>query len=156
MFDLVNNETIEYVTFNDFGQVSPRSGFALAFDDDAIEKWYEMRGILRAHHARVTFFVAAYHVWTEEQRAMLAELAADGHSVQAHGVNHLFADHYLVDHTVSDYVEQEVLPSIAALKQAGYPVTTFAFPGGASTDELTAAVLDYVPRVRVGGSSCPY
>jgi hypothetical protein len=155
MLDLVGRENMEYVTFRDFDQGTRRESFALSFDDEAVDQWYALRGLFRSHGAHVTFFVAGYNVWTDEQRAELAELAAEGHDIEAHGVNHLFADHYLVDHTVEEYVEQEVLPSIAMLEQAGFPITTFAFPGGASTPELSAAVLQHVKFVRVGGASCP-
>ena len=50
----------------------------------------------------------------------------------------------------------EVVPSIDGLTRAGYPpADTFAFPFGDTSDEITAAVLRIVPRVRVSPGSCP-
>lgn len=55
------------------------------------------------------------------------------------------------------YLADEVAPSIDELVAAGYPrAAIFAYPGGASTDEINDAVLQLVPRVRVGQGSCPY
>ena len=48
------------------------------------------------------------------------------------------------------------MPSIRLLRDAGYPVTSFAFPFGASTRELEAALLEHVDRVRVGAGACPW
>ena len=156
-FKQVTDNGLQFVTFSDFEQgVAPRAGLAMSFDDDDIDMWYALRGVFRAHRARVTFFVTRFHLWTAEERAMLAELYAAGHDVQAHGVDHLNALDFVAEHTVAEYVKQEVLPSVAALRAAGYPVSAFAFPGGASNDELNAAVLEYLPRLRLTAHYCPY
>ena len=157
MLQLADERDIELVTFGEFVDGStPRPALALSFDDDAIDAWYAVRNLFTSRNARVTFFVTGYGAWTDEQKGKLAELSAAGHDVQPHGTYHLNAVDYVAEHGIEDYLEREVLPSIAQLEDAGYPVHTYAFPYGATTDEITEAVLEYVPQVRVTRSACPY
>jgi peptidoglycan/xylan/chitin deacetylase (PgdA/CDA1 family) len=157
IFDLATDRDIELVTFSDFiGRSSPHPALALSFDDEAIDAWYAARNLFAKWNAHVTFFVAGYENFTSDQRTKLAELAALGHDIEAHGMYHLNAIDYVAAHGIDDYLQLEVLPYIALLEAAGYPITTYAFPYGASTDEITDAVLEYVPQVRVTRSACPY
>jgi peptidoglycan/xylan/chitin deacetylase (PgdA/CDA1 family) len=154
---LAQEKGVEMVTFSDLAAGgTPRPALALAFDDDGIDAWYAVRRIFEARNARVTFFVTNFVAWTDTQKAKLAELAALGHDVQAHGMYHLNAVNYVAANSMDDYLQKEVLPSIALLEQAGYPINTYAFPGGATNDEINDAVLEYVPHVRVTRSECPY
>jgi hypothetical protein len=90
------------------------------------------------------------------EHAQLAELAAAGHGIEAHGVHHLDGVVYAREHGAAAYVADEVLPSIQVLEAAGYPVTSFAFPSGTSSRELEALSLAHVARVRVGPGTCPW
>jgi peptidoglycan/xylan/chitin deacetylase (PgdA/CDA1 family) len=107
-----------------------------------------MRDTFRAHDARVTFFVKAYDVWTDAQRADLRALAADGHAIQAHSLRHQRATDYVTEHGLAAYLEDEALPSIDLLEADGYPVTDYAYPFGARTRELDRALLEHVERLR--------
>jgi peptidoglycan/xylan/chitin deacetylase (PgdA/CDA1 family) len=157
LFDQVDKTNVEMVTFSQFAVPStPRPALALSFDDAEIDAWYQVRELFAASNAHVTFFVAGYSTWTDGQKARLAELKAMGHDVQAHSVYHLNAVDFVAEHGIDYYLQEEVLPSITALEQAGYPITTFAFPFGATTDEINDAVLEHVPQVRVTRSACPY
>jgi hypothetical protein len=157
IFDLAAKRDIELVTFSDLaGGGSPRPALALSFDDEAIDAWYEARSLFARWNAHVTFFVANYENFTPSQRTKLAELAALGHDVEAHGMYHLNAIDYVATYGIENYLQREVLPYIALLEAAGFPITTYAFPYGASTDEISDAVLEYVPQVRVTRSACPY
>lgn len=133
--------------------VEPRAAIALAFDDDAVDDWYSMRQLLTARHVRLTFFVTRYRHYTDEQRDKLAQLAADGHAIEAHGVEHIPIDVY----SASDmaYVMFEALPSIQALRDDGYDVTTFAYPGGHDREQADELLLRRVHRLRVGPRTCP-
>ena len=147
---------LDFVTFSELLPGSARPAVALCFDDTAVRAWYDVRDLLDSYGARVTFFVTRYPNWTAEERGMLQELAARGHDVQPHTVDHLNAVDYADAHGIAAYVQDEVLPSIAALQADGYPTTSFAYPFGASTPELDAAVLEHVQRVRVSPGSCPH
>jgi polysaccharide deacetylase len=146
---------LDYLTYAELGHVT-RPGLALCFDDDHVDEWMTVRDVLRAHHARVTFFVTRYTQLADTARAQLHELAGDGHGVEAHSVSHQNAKKFVAANGLDAYLDQEAIPSIEILEDDGYPVTSYAFPFGASTAELDAALLEHVARVRVSSGSCPY
>lgn len=148
---------LAFLTFRELQPgAKPRAGLALAFDDNAIDAWFGVRDRLAAHGAHVTFFVTRWYSRSDAERAELRMLADAGHDVEPHSVNHLHARDYVRDHGLDAYLADEVVPSIDGLTQAGYPpADTFAFPFGDTSDEITAAVLRVVPRVRVSPGSCP-
>lgn len=136
----------------------PRAGLALAFDDQATEKWTELRDVFAAHGARVTFYLTRFHNYTAEMKAQIAQLAADGHAIEAHTVDHLHANSYVTLHGLDAYLEDEVLPSFEILRAAGYAPSSFAFPFGEARERTYRAVLDLpgVERIRLSLGSCPY
>ncbi|MBS1122147.1 MAG: Polysaccharide deacetylase [Deltaproteobacteria bacterium] len=155
LLDLADEYGLDYLTYRELDPDNQhRSGIALAFDDQYIDAWYELRGLLAAHRARVTFFVTRFYSRTDEERAKLAELAAEGHDVEAHSVDHLNALDYVHDHGLDAYLTDEVLPSIQILRDAGYQPTSYAFPFGASDEAIDRAVLEHVERVRVSPAAC--
>jgi len=149
---------LAFLTFRELDPAAtPRAGLALAFDDNGIDAWFSVRDLLAAHGAHVTFFVTRWYSRTDRERAELRLLAGDGHDVEPHTVNHLHAPDYIREHGVDGYIADELLPSISGLTEAGYPPpNTFAYPFGEHTDELDAAVLGFLPRVRVSPGTCPY
>jgi len=124
------------------------AGFALSFDDAHIDDWWAMRPIFDRYGAKVTFFVTRYYLWDEAMKAKLRDLASDGHSIQAHSVNHLRAPEYVSEHGLAAYLADEALPSIDGLAADGYHVTDYAYPFGARTSELDRALLQHVQRLR--------
>jgi hypothetical protein len=137
------------VTYADFAHGQGTApGLALSFDDTFIEDWLAMRPLLQAFHARVTFFVCRYHTLTAAQRAGLQQLAADGHDIEPHTVHHLRAPEYVENRGLNAYLREEVDPSIAALRDDGYEVNAFAYPFGARTGEIDAAIGRRVPVLR--------
>lgn len=136
----------------------PRAGLAFAFDDQATDKWYELRELFLVHEAKVTFYLTRFHNYTDEMKAQTAQLAADGHAIEAHSVEHLNANAYVKDHGLDAYLAGEVVPSFEILKAAGYAPTSFAFPGGVSSESTYNAVLALpgVERIRISPGSCPY
>ncbi len=153
---MADSYELDYITYRELAATSPhRGGLALAFDDQYIDAWYDARDLLDAHHAHVTFFVTRFYSRTDDERAKLAQLAAEGHDVQPHSVDHLNAVDYVDAHGLAAYLTDEVVPSIEILRDAGYTPTAYAFPFGASTTALDDAVLEYVQHVRVSPGSCP-
>lgn len=130
-------------------QEHPRGpGIALSFDDAAVETWFSAREIFLRHGARATFFVTRYPEWTDDQRALLRQLAAEGHAVEPHGRLHVDSPQYVEDRGVRAFLSEEVLPSIDALIADGYSPTTYAYPFGKRTSETDRAILEYLPQVR--------
>jgi hypothetical protein len=157
VLELANRLGLEFVTFRDLApSTAPSPGIALCFDDQAVRAWYSQASVFRDHGARVTFFVTRFANWTDEERGLLSGLAAEGHDVEAHSVNHLNAVDYVDAHGLDAYLADEALPSISVLTAAGYDVTSYAFPFGASTEAIDDALLRYVNTVRVSAGSCPY
>ena len=157
MLKRADADQLAYVTYSDLATGTPRPGLALAFDDQAIDAWYGIRDQLARHAAHVTFFVTRWQTaWDDAGRAKLRELVALGHDVQPHSVSHIHARAYVAEHGLPAYITDEVVPSIEAMRQAGYPPTTFAFPFGETSPEITDAVLQHIDRVRVSPGSCPY
>jgi peptidoglycan/xylan/chitin deacetylase (PgdA/CDA1 family) len=140
---------LAFVTYADFAHgtdVAP--GIALSFDDTSVDAWVRLRPLLQQYRARVTFFVSRYQSLGETQRAGLQLLAGDGHAIEAHSVNHRRAPDYVEDHGINAYLRDEVDPSIAVLRDAGYEVTAFAYPFGARTGETDDAIAKRLPILR--------
>jgi len=147
---------LDYVTYPELVPGERHAGVALAFDDQNIESWYGIRELMQTHDARVTFFVSRFAGLSAEQRGLLAELAADGHAVEPHSVNHLNAETLIPMIGLDAYIAEEVLPSITILEDAGYHPTTFAYPFGRNSSAADEAILKLVDKVRVSPGPCPY
>ena len=165
LLTMADDHHLDYVTFSELTPDGmPRGGLALAFDDDDVEGWFLLRDTFKAHGVRLTFFVTRWHELTTIPGAdgvpseldMLAILATDGHDLQPHSVNHLNAPNYVQAHGLAAYLADEVLPSIQVMADAGFHPTTFAFPFGATTEEINAAVLQQIDKVRTTPGPCPW
>ena len=148
---------LDYFTFRDFQPGEPRGGLALAFDDNAPDQWMLARDTLDKHHAHVTFFVSRWTEMTPLGHQEIAMLAADGHDIEPHTVDHLHATAYVAANGIDAYIADEVLPSFTVLEAAGYPpAAAFAYPFGDHDPAIDAAVLEHVERVRVTPGTCPW
>ena len=139
---------LAFRTYADLATRTSGPGIALGFDDHDIAGWTSLRPLFATYGARVTFFLSGYGYTDEAARAQLRQLAADGHDIAAHGVDHLRAPPYVEENGMSAYLKREALPSIEILRDEGYPVTSFAYPFGARTSELDDAILEHVSIVR--------
>ncbi len=156
VFGWADQYHLDYVTFSELvAGAPPRAGLAFAFDDDAVDAWMSVRDILQAHHARVTFFVTRWYLLTDAEKAELATLAADGHDLEAHTVHHGNALDDVQAMGTDGYLANEVLPSMQVLTDAGYHVTSFAYPFGAHDEDLDQVLLQHFDRVRTTPGQCP-
>lgn len=140
---------LTFVTYADFalgGGTGP--GLALSFDDTAVAAWYDLRSLFDRYGAHVTFFISRYARLDDTGKAMVKELAADGHDIEAHTVNHLNGPAYVEQHGMTAYLVDEVLPSIEVLRADGYEVSAFAYPFGARTQEIDKELLEHIPVLR--------
>jgi peptidoglycan/xylan/chitin deacetylase (PgdA/CDA1 family) len=120
----------------------------LSFDDTSVDAWVSTLPLLAQYHARVTFFVSRYRELSDAQHAELHQLAAAGHDVEAHSVQHLRAPVYVEERGLAAYLADEAQPSIDALVGEGFDVTTYAYPFGDRTSELDRALLARVQLLR--------
>jgi hypothetical protein len=140
---------LEHVTMRELASPRPRrAGLSLQFDDDDIDQWFDIRELLAAHGARVTFFVTRYDQFDRRGRERLRALADDGHDVEAHGVDHLVAPDYVEEHGLAAYLDDEAVPSIERLRADGYDPVAYAYPFGARTSEIDEALLEHVQVLR--------
>lgn len=137
------------VTFRDLAGGAPRgAALALSFDDAHVDEWHASRELLAEHGARVTMFVTRYHNWSADERRKLREMVDLGHDVGAHTVNHVRAPVYVEEHGLQAYLDDEVLPGLQRLRDHGYDPVSFAYPFGARTGELDAALLEHFAILR--------
>ena len=155
-------DTIEYVlsgahdrglaffTYADFADPSttPRAGIALSFDDTSVDAWYAQRALFQQYGAHVTFFVSRYRDLGPDQVNELQELAADGHAIEAHSVQHLSGPDDVEQNGIASYMNDEIVPSVEALQQDGYSVNAFAYPFGLRTSETDRAIEKHVAVLR--------
>ncbi|HEX4419376.1 MAG TPA: polysaccharide deacetylase family protein [Kofleriaceae bacterium] len=149
---------LSFVTYRDFAikdDTDTEPGLALSFDDTFVEAWVALRPMFQQYHARLTFFISHYRQLSATAHDGLKLLAADGHDIEAHTVMHLRAPDYVEDHGLDAYLRDEMDPSIQALVDDGYEVHAFAYPYGARTDELDAAIAKRVPVIRSVSFSYP-
>ena len=140
---------LPFVTYADFAAgAGTGPGLALSFDDTWVVEWAELLPLFEQYGARATFFVSRYAHLGDERHRLLHVLADAGNDIEAHTVDHYRAPEYVEDHGLDDYIDNEVLPSIQVLRDAGFPVAAFAYPFGARTSELDDAILKHVPILR--------
>lgn len=148
IFDQAHERGLAILTYADLANGPSRPGVSVSFDDDEVDDWYAMRDLLRAHDAHVSFFVTHYAELTDTQKAELHELAADGNTIEAHGVHHLGATKYIAEHGLDAYLELEVQPSIDVLRADGFAPVAYAHPGGFHTPELDLALASRIRFAR--------
>ena len=172
----IPDSTIEYVlagaqqrgltfyTYEDLADPTTPAGpgLALSFDDTSVDDWVATLPLFEQYAAHVTFFVSRYRYLSDAQHAELHTLADAGNAIEAHTVLHLRGPEYVEDHGLDAYMDDEVMPSISALRDEGFPVNAFAYPFGARTTDTDSAILGNVKVLRsvsftwnVVASPCP-
>lgn len=154
---MIDDAHLSYVTYETLATLptSGSAGVALSFDDHSVGTWYAHQDLLLAHHATVSYFVSDYPNMTAEEHAQLQEIAAMGHVIESHTVDHYNAVEYEAGSGVQAYVDNEVVPEIEALRADGYNPTAFAYPFGSRDDALDAAILQHAAMVRTTPGPCP-
>ena len=140
---------LPFLTYRDLlDHPEPRAGLVFSFDDTSINAWAQTRDLFNAYGVHATFFVSRYDHVDAAGRTQLQQLAADGHAIEAHSVTHARGPNYVENYGLQAYLNDEVLPSITALRADGFDPQLFAYPFGARTSETDAAILPYVRALR--------
>lgn len=146
---------LPFVTYDELDHHGRNGGLALSFDDNSVADWTSIRPLLARYHARVTFFVTRYLGMTDDERAQLHQLAADGHDIEYHTTAHLNAVDYVVAHGLDAYIAHEIEPALTAMRDDGFPTRELAYPFGAHNAVIDAALEPYFDHVRAIRSTCP-
>src|SRR5690625_4241140 len=93
-----------------------KPGIALSFDDSfRVEHWYTYgKDLLGYYDVKATFNINAFHHFenerehTQKEIDMLLELQAKGHEIAHHGFKHKRATHYLKEHGMDRWLEDEI------------------------------------------------
>jgi hypothetical protein len=147
---------LDTLTYADLMTGPRRLGISLSFDDTEVDQWFTLRPLFQKYNAHASFFVTRYFEFTDAQRAELHQLYEDGHSIEAHGVNHAYAVGYVQQHGLDDFIANEVVPSITVLQNDGFTPVAYAHPGGSHDREIDDAILEHIQIVRsISGAPKP-
>ncbi|MCL2276416.1 MAG: polysaccharide deacetylase family protein [Treponema sp.] len=122
--------------------VPGNAGILLSFDDDYQDTWERYLDFFDEYEAKVTFFLmGGYHPFS----ALAVER---GHDVGFHSLNH--PDLRQLSREVFN---REAIESAQAFRQAGIPVTSFAYPYGFYYNWMHNALLEHFTVLRGYGTS---
>jgi peptidoglycan/xylan/chitin deacetylase (PgdA/CDA1 family) len=149
VFARAREDGVDILTFADLAKgTEKRSGIVVSFDDTEIDDWYAMRDIYKRYDAHATFFVTKYPEWTDDGRAKLHTLFAEGHSIEAHSMTHPFICPYVAAYGLDAYITNEVMPSMAVLQADGFTPVAYAFPGGSMGNAIVDDLAPMIPITR--------
>lgn len=126
-----------------------RAAIVLTFDDKFIDNWHSYMTFFQENDVRATFYISAYHRFTEEEKTKLLEMQnLYGCEVGHHSKNHLRLFDFLKENTPQDYIENEVLPTLKTMRKDGFDVQNFAYPFGEASDEVEFGLWKHFKSVR--------
>ncbi len=137
-----------YITVTEGQPGGSIAGIALTFDDNSVDQWYAIRGLLQQYNAHATFFVSQPGNLDGSQLDKLRTLQADGHEIGYHGYAHLDAAAYIQTHSIQQYIDNEITPGVSLMQNAGLNPAHFAYPYGSESGPLTSALAAYFGHVR--------
>lgn len=113
-----------------------KPGIVFSFDDRSIYDWYSLRNLFKENKVTATFFISKPQELSETQVQMLKILEKEGHEIGAHSTEHLNLEKYLENHTIEEYIDEEIIFCKENLEGKGYTIDSYAFPFGIRTKEL--------------------
>ena len=119
------------------------SGLLLSFDDYSPENWEAYFDLFDKYDANVTFFINSFDI--TEPTDFCYKAVERGHEIGFHTKYH----NSLVD-ADEEEIYQEAIEPIELFRNAGFPLTTFAYPYGDYTDPLNQQLLQYYKVLRGG------
>lgn len=125
----------------------------LSFDDRNFDDWLAALPLFDRYGVKVTFFISG--VIDARALEVSRQLVARGHAIGSHSVHHLKALDYIREHSMEEYVRNEIQPQLDAWRAAGIPVTSFAFPSSSSDAATERALLATFRHLRIGGLMAP-
>jgi peptidoglycan/xylan/chitin deacetylase (PgdA/CDA1 family) len=127
---------------------SPRAGVILSFDDAYVDDWYATNQELKKYNWKGTFLVCKINTLKYLEIKKLQELQREGHEIAGHGLHHYNAATFLKNHSINDYLHEEINPMINLMNFYGFKTTSFAYPYGARTKQLDTVLLKKFKIIR--------
>lgn len=128
-------------------------GIVLSFDDRNFDDWIATLPLFDQYEVKATFFISG--PIDAKALSVSRQLIAHGHAIGAHSVHHLKALDYVREHSMEEYIRDEIDPQLAPWHAAGIPVTSFAFPSSSSDAVTERALLKTFRHLRIGGPMAP-
>ncbi len=130
----------------------PRHGvLSLSFDDASFDQWEAAFPLFAKYDARTTFFVIGTNRVDFMKKALVA-----GHEIGLHGLQHRDATPTVEEKGEDWFWNADIAPQIKALREAGIPVRSYAYPNCRRTDRTDALFFSRgFARVRGRGSAFP-
>ena len=140
----------EYSAKNEVAaQVAPGlSGIALTFNGWAIDDWYNMSSLLSGNNATATFFVGKIENLNSSDFEKLRAIKYDGNEIGLSGFRYVNAVDYTENHTLQEYIDEEITPAIEVMSDNDLFPTSFAYPYGSRNSTIDAELLRYFLRLR--------
>ena len=82
--------------------------------------------------------------------AAIRRLQKHGHAIGSHSVNHLRAVGYCEKRSITEFMENEILPQLTAFKVTGVAPTSFAYPMSNHNEATDNALRSKFRHVRTG------
>lgn len=123
-------------------------GVILSFDDAYVNQWFATSKKLKQYGWKGTFCVCKINTLRHYQIKELLELQKEGHEIAGHTLNHINAIDFLRNHSITDYLKQEIYPMKDLMHFYGLKMTSFAYPYGARTAKLDSTLLEKFKIVR--------
>jgi len=130
----------------------PHPHVHLCFDDHSVSHWHAAKSILRKHRAKAVFYVDGFFLLGDEEIDMLRDLRDEGHVIGCHGKKHRDALAYSKRYGIDKYIDDEIIPAMEEMVEAGFDPTHFAFPLTRFDDALFSEVERLFCFVRSGNS----
>ncbi len=120
----------------------------LTFDDKYISDWFTADSIFSIYDWKATFCVTKYETLTDNEKQKLKKLQNKGHEIASHGNQHIRATEYLANHTMDDYTNEEISPSLKSMESDGLNISSFSYPYGFRSIETDLTLFNYFSILR--------
>lgn len=128
-----------------------RGGVVLMFDDLHVDSWYQAHlDIFKPNDIKATFYLTRVFNLEKDPEllAKILEMQEFGHEMGNHTTNHLRIEDYLLENTVEDYIDDEVMVAQDIGDSLGLPFYSFAYRGGVGNDEVDEILLEHFKTIR--------
>jgi peptidoglycan/xylan/chitin deacetylase (PgdA/CDA1 family) len=123
-------------------------GVAITLDDNYINEWAKADSVLSIYNWKATFCVSGFHNLDQDKINILLNFQNKGHEIANHSLNHIDINNYSEEHSLTEYIDNEVLPVSQMMRAAGLEVNSFAYAFGTRKPETDSALLPHFDVLR--------
>lgn len=125
-----------------------KAGVILTFDDKSVGDWVKLIPVFKKYGACATFCVCKFNELSREEIKNLHELQDLGSEIASHSYSHKNALDFSKKFSIQEYIDKEISPSLSAMKEEGFDVTSFAYPYGSRSAEIDKSLLQIFSVIR--------